>query len=130
MSTLRTIFWPAIMIASLVMFVSAHALAADAALPIAPDGQNVAMLIPMLGVAVASILAYVLRYLSAKYDFFHNGVGKAIITVVGTTITTLTPYVQSGKFSWFLLAWAGVGAISSFAATLSPSLVALNNSKE
>jgi hypothetical protein len=124
----RKMFWPSILFLASLLFVQAHAMAADitsAASTRATQAQSLAALLPMLGLAVASILSYGLRWVSAKYDFFHNGFGKAIITILGSTITTITPVLQAGTFTWIALAWAAVGAVSSFAATLSPSMAAV-----
>jgi len=111
------------MVASLFMFVSAHAFAGSVA-PVADPAtqvQSLAALWPMIGLALANLFAYGTRKLSAEYTFFHTGAGAFVLSLLGAVITSLTPIFQSGTVTTVALAWAAVGGATSFLATLNPS---------
>jgi len=114
--------WPVI-VASVVMFAAAVVMADAGAASTPPTPpQNLAALWPMIGVALASLAAYGVRQVSAKYTFFHSGVGAGVLTLLGSIISAVTPVIQAHGFAWAALAWAAVGAVTSFTATLNPSV--------
>lgn len=92
-----------------------------------PDSaQSLAALWPLLGTSLATLAAYGLKYLSARFAFFHKPAGTAIITILGSTLSSITPLIQAGHFNWAMLAWAAMGAVSSFVATLNPSIAGVS----
>lgn len=92
-----------------------------------PDApQSLAALWPMIGLAIANIAAYGTRKLSASYSFFHTSAGSFVLGLVGAIISAAVPIVQAHGFVWASLAWAAVGAATSFIATLNPSTTAEN----
>ncbi len=86
--------------------------------------QNLAALWPMLGLAIANLTAYGSRKLSAKYTFFHTGAGSIVLALIGSVISAVTPIIQAHGLVWASLAWAAVGAATSFLASLNPSATA------
>lgn len=76
---------------------------------------------PALGVALASIAAYGIRRMSAAFTFFHTGGGAAVLSATGALISSVMPVLQADGISWNTLAWAALGGITAFLATLNPS---------
>lgn len=90
-----------------------------------PDApQSLAALWPMLGVSLASLAAYGIRKLSSEYTFFHTGLGAFALALIGSVISSVTPVIQAHGLAWAALAWAAVGGLTSFVATLNPSTTA------
>ncbi len=103
-----------------VLFAQSLALADATASP-PTQAQNLAMLWPMIGLALANITAYLTRKVAPEYHFFHTAWGSAVLALLGAVITSVTPIFQSGSVTWVALAWAAVGGVSSWFSTLNPS---------
>jgi hypothetical protein len=120
MKFIGRVLLPLALVASAVLF--CRVAFADEGGPDSP--QSLAALWPMLGVSLASLAAYGIRKLSAEYTFFHSGAGAFALALLGSVISSVTPVIQAHGFAWAALAWAAVGGLTSFVATLNPSTTA------
>lgn len=105
----------------LMMMTIACAGATAYAQAIAPPSSppDLSALWPMIGLAIATGWGYAARYLTAaKWTTAHNILGHLLISLVGAIVSGVTPVFQSGHVSGAALAWAAVGAFTTFLAGL------------
>lgn len=108
-----------LLVASAVLFCNVAFAADPSSGPDAP--QSLAALWPMLGLAIGNLNAYLSRRLSSAFTFFHTGPGAMLLSLEGAAIASVVPLIQAHGFVWAMLAWAALGGVTSFLATLNPS---------
>jgi hypothetical protein len=106
------------------LFVFAHSVFAADGTPPPTQAQNLAMLWPLIGSALAAGLGYGLPRLSAKYTFFHTDLGAVVIGLIGAVVGAVIPVFQAGTVTWVALAWAATNGFVAFCARLNPGTTA------
>ncbi len=119
------------LLATLLCAAAAHAQPAPAT-PTAPP--DLGALWPMFGMVIALGWGYLSRKLGTAQGFFQTNWGHGIITLCGAVIGAGLPVIQAYKggihgFPWAALAWAALGAGTSFFSALNPSLTYSGASK-
>lgn len=103
---------------------------ADPSVPVSPPSPaaGIAMLWPMIGTVLAAGWAYLQRKLFSKPGgLWNSDFGHGLITLIGAVLNAVIPIVQQYNgglhgFPWVALAWAAVGAVTTFLAAANASV--------
>lgn len=111
MRTIRVPLLLTVMLIAVFGFSTAFADASNTPPTTTPD--TMATLWLLIGMSASTLWGAVGRYLTGRFNFFHNPIGQTIISLVGAVVGAVAPVVEGGWNKTAVIA-AALGAVVAF----------------